>query len=975
MATNLVAPIFSKTVDLTAGRRQEVFPDPLNTDDSNQLDESNVYVLSAEKAFITELTIENGEGNVVDLTGFTVLNMEVAAEEDATSSPLLLSSLTIPDTVDIVDAVNGVVRFTCPTGALDRYYATDFDSIPDGAIRISWTLEDTFGNQVQFHDNVNVGDNEYSGTGSNPPTGLNVVVTAPSTAQTIESTADVTGLRVVANATQTEEVVEFLADGSVDGVTVKASGELSGTVDPTDGDGIGNRDYNDARYAPISVESLPVDDTTSIAQGNLDNTKQVRFDVETNVATATTRVLTVPDADVDLGDIATNNAKVSNATHTGDVTGSTALTIDPSAITGKSLVTGAAGDMVLITDASDSDNLKRVDLSDLLGGGGSLNDLTDVNIPTVAQGDILYRNATEWVKLGAGVNGQFLQTQGAGADPMWSSPSGSGDVVGPASAVNDNIALFDGATGKLIKDGGETLANVKDRANHTGTQTAATISDFDTEVSNNTDVTANTAKVSNATHTGDVTGSTALTIDPSAITGKSLVTAATGDTVLIADASDSNNLKKVDVNDFLSGGGLPTGRVTLSASTGTVDVDWSQGDTFILPTAAMTGNMTLTFSNVSQGQDITIDITGDSGYTLGIPASCDVALEGTSFTADVRNLIHIKSLDGATSQEVVYNLDAASGAVSADELNNLIIDGQFNHWDEGTSFTSSGYTATMWRGGTAAVTSPTFDQRSFTLGQTDVPDSPKYYMEFGAASMDAAASSNNLHQKVKDVTKLSGKTVTFSFWAKGSVSGSIAVRSRQDFGTGGSPSSAVNIEGELVSITTSWAKYTVQITFPSVSGKTLGTNNDDYYMVIIERYLGTNYTGFYPSDINPTYSGTLSIANVALVEGTTAFAEGSAWPTAEQERERILPFFWYEPNLTQDAFVVNASSSTVSRRTIVPFSTEMVNVPAFSIDSDNGNYTTSPTFAVIKNHARSATGATSSVSACSITGPKADARL
>ena len=35
-----------------------------------------------------------------------------------------------------------------------------------------------------------------------------------------------------------------------------------------------------------------------------------------------------------------------------------------------------------------------------------------------------------------------------------------------------------------------------DRANHTGTQTASTISDFDVEVSNNTDVTANTAKVS-----------------------------------------------------------------------------------------------------------------------------------------------------------------------------------------------------------------------------------------------------------------------------------------------------------------------------------------------------------------------------------------------------------------------------------------------------------------------------------------------
>lgn len=37
---------------------------------------------------------------------------------------------------------------------------------------------------------------------------------------------------------------------------------------------------------------------------------------------------------------------------------------------------------------------------------------------------------------------------------------GSGDVVGPASSVADRIAAFDGTTGKLIKDGGQTIAQV-----------------------------------------------------------------------------------------------------------------------------------------------------------------------------------------------------------------------------------------------------------------------------------------------------------------------------------------------------------------------------------------------------------------------------------------------------------------------------------------------------------------------------------
>lgn len=37
---------------------------------------------------------------------------------------------------------------------------------------------------------------------------------------------------------------------------------------------------------------------------------------------------------------------------------------------------------------------------------------------------------------------------------------GGGDVVGPASSVADRIALFDGTTGKLLKDGGKTIPDL-----------------------------------------------------------------------------------------------------------------------------------------------------------------------------------------------------------------------------------------------------------------------------------------------------------------------------------------------------------------------------------------------------------------------------------------------------------------------------------------------------------------------------------
>ena len=76
--------------------------------------------------------------------------------------------------------------------------------------------------------------------------------------------------------------------------------------------------------------SLPVDDATSIAQGSVDNTKQVRFECDTNVPTSTTVVLTAPSADMDLDevdanvdDLVTLSGVAENSTDLGTFTGTT----------------------------------------------------------------------------------------------------------------------------------------------------------------------------------------------------------------------------------------------------------------------------------------------------------------------------------------------------------------------------------------------------------------------------------------------------------------------------------------------------------------------------------------------------------------------------------------------------------------------------------------------------------------------------
>ena len=90
-----------------------------------------------------------------------------------------------------------------------------------------------------------------------------------------------------------------------------------------------------------------------------------------------------------------------------------------------------------------------------------------------------------------------------------------------ANEILTSLKTVDGTGSGLdadLLDGQEATAFAA--ASHT--HTASNITDFDTEVANNSAVTANTAKVTNATHTGDVTGATALTLSDGVVTAAKL---------------------------------------------------------------------------------------------------------------------------------------------------------------------------------------------------------------------------------------------------------------------------------------------------------------------------------------------------------------------------------------------------------------------------------------------------------------------
>jgi hypothetical protein len=61
------------------------------------------------------------------------------------------------------------------------------------------------------------------------------------------------------------------------------------------------------------------------------------------------------------------------------------------------------------------------------------------------QGDTLYYDGANWVRLGAGTSGQFLKTQGPSANPLWSAlPAAGGAITSPAGSVQGDVLYHNG---------------------------------------------------------------------------------------------------------------------------------------------------------------------------------------------------------------------------------------------------------------------------------------------------------------------------------------------------------------------------------------------------------------------------------------------------------------------------------------------------------------------------------------------------
>jgi len=119
----------------------------------------------------------------------------------------------------------------------------------------------------------------------------------------------------------------------------------------------------------------------------------------------------------------------------------------------------------------------------------------------------------------------------------------------------------------------------------------------------------------------------------------------------------------------------------------------------------------------------------------------------------------------------------------------------------------------------------TYSAQTFTVGTAPVAGyEARNFGRIVTTGQTSSSAYGIFLTNVEDVRTLAGQTATVSFWAKAS-SGTpkVAVEIQQNFGAGGSPSADVQTYGGQVTLSTSWARYSVTVAIPSISGKTIGT--------------------------------------------------------------------------------------------------------------------------------------------------------
>ena len=296
-------------------------------------------------------------------------------------------------------------------------------------------------------------------------------------------------------------------------------------------------------------------------------------------------------------------------------------------------------------------------------------------------------------------------------------------------------------------------------------------------------------------------------------------------------------------------------------------------------------------------------------------------------TGEVLTAANMNDLSGTLN--TIQSVEYAAGK-------NKIINGDFriNQRNFSSTTTTSTFGFDRWQILIAGTGTTTYSAQTFTAGAAPVAGYEA--VNFARVVTTGQTGTNPysiLAQNIEDVRTLAGQTVTVSFWAK-AASGTpkIAVDLTQNFGSGGS--AEVNNYAGQATLTTSWARYSVTTTLPSISGKTIGTSS----------LLGAFLWVSAGTDLNSRtgsigiQTNTFDIWGVQVEASSTASDFATATGTIQGELAACQRYYYLHVTGNSQSFANAANFSASQMSAFINFPVTMRTTPTLSATSGTDYY-------------------------------------
>ena len=267
-------------------------------------------------------------------------------------------------------------------------------------------------------------------------------------------------------------------------------------------------------------------------------------------------------------------------------------------------------------------------------------------------------------------------------------------------------------------------------------------------------------------------------------------------------------------------------------------------------------------------------------------------------------------------------VDDVAGLTAGRE--DLIFNGNFRiNQEAASSYTASAasgkYTVDGWYLYSGTGASNTVTPTAETAGT--YADHDRYHLAWNRTT--AGSADSYLEARIEDVRRAAGSSITVPVLADvASGTASLKVEIVQNFGTGGAtPSTTVVTTSTAITLTTSATSQYVTVAVPSISGKTLGTNEDHYVAIRLTRESGYG-------------TGTIRLRRIGGTLGTA-----HVWPDKRPRQQELAIaqryYCQWGPYGTSTQFALTVAATTTVAYCNIPLPVEMRIAPTVTFSANN----------------------------------------